>query len=382
MKKIILVFTILAISNLAFAQKAQVQTAYNYLRYDDLDKAKEAIDQAAANESTIGMAKTWYYRGLIYHAIYESKKPEFTVLKPGSLQEAYKSYQKTLELDSKKEYKDDLDKSIAILGSQFLNEGVDKFRDKDYSGAVNMFESSADISKTYFSKTDTLAIYNAALAAEKAKDYVKAKKYYQQIIDLNYQGAKGYNFLSKIYLAEKDTANAIVTLQAGRQKYPADANLMLDQLNIYLISGKDKEALGMIDQAIALDPSNANLYSVKGNINDKAGNQEVAIAAYKKAIELNPQYFDANYNLGALIFNQGVEMVDKANKLPPSKQAEFDKLKTQFDAKFGEAKPYFEKAYQLNPKDIATINSLKQLYLRLGDMPKAEEMKKAMEAIK
>lgn len=383
MKKLILVFAaLLAIINLASAQKAQVQTAYNYLRYDDLDKAKEAIDQAASNESTIGMAKTWYYRGSIYQAIYESKKPEFNVLKPGSLQEAYKSYEKTIELDSKKEYKDDLDKRMAIIGSQFLNEGVDKFRDKDYPGAVIMFESSADISKKYLNKTDTLAIYNAALAAEKAKDYVKAKKYYQQVIDLNYQGAKGYNFLSKIYMAEKDTANALVTLQAGRQKYPADANLMLDQLNIYLVSGRDKEALGMIDQAIALDPNNANLYSVKGNINDKAGNQEVAIASYKKAIELNPQYFDAYYNLGALIFNQGVEMVDRANKLPPSKQAEFDKLKTQFDAKFGEAKPYFEKAYQLNPKDLPTINSLKQLYLRLGDMPKAEEMKKAMEAVK
>src|SRR6185436_18633202 len=104
---------------------------------------------------------------------------------------------------------DDLNKSMAILGSQFLNDGVDKFRDKDYAGAVNMFESSADISKTYFNKTDTLAIYNAALAAEKGKDNVKAKKYYQQVIDLNYQGAKGYNFLSKIYMAEKDTANAL-----------------------------------------------------------------------------------------------------------------------------------------------------------------------------
>ena len=27
---------------------------------------------------------------------------------------------------------------------------------------------------------------------------------------------------------------------------------------------------------------------------------------YKKAIELKPDYFDANYNLGALYFNEGV----------------------------------------------------------------------------
>ncbi len=372
---------LLTVSSVSMAQKSQVQTAYNYLRYDDLDKAKTAIDLAATNESSNTMAKTWYYRGLIYHAIYESKKPEFNALKPGSLPEAYKSYEKTLELDAKKEYKDDLDKSLAIMGSQFLNEGVDKFKEKDYKNAVSNFESSIDISKKYLNKTDTLAIYNAALASEKDKDYVKAKKYYQQCIDMNYGGAKGYNFLSKIYLTEKDTANSLVTLQAGRQKYPADANLLLDQLNIYLMSGRDKDALSIIDQAIALDPKNANLYSVKGNINDKAGNQPIAIESYKKAIELNPQYFDAYYNLGALLFNQGVEMVDKANKLPPSKQAEYDKMKTQFDAKFGEAKPYFEKAYELNPKDWSTLNSLKQLYSRLGQLDKAAEMKKQMDAL-
>lgn len=383
MKNIAIAFAILvSVNNLAIAQKAQVQTAYNYLRYDDLDKAKEAIDEAAKNESSNGMSKTWYYRGSVYQAIYESKKPEFEKLKPGSLDEAYKSYEKTIELDTKKEYKDDLDKRLAIISSEFLNEGVDKYKAADYTGSLTMFESSISISKKYFSKTDTLAVYNAALAAEKSKNYTKAKQYYQQCIDLGYGGAKGYNFLAKIQLNEKDTVSALATLETGRKKYPADNNLLLDELNIYLMSGKDKEAMGMIDQAIALDPKNANLYCVKGNINDKMHNEEVAIAAYKKAIEIKSDYFDANYNLGALIFNQGVELVDKANKLPASKQADYDKLKTQFDAKFGEAKPYFEKAYQLNPKDAATINSLKQLYLRLGDMPKAEEMKKALDAAK
>jgi len=352
------------------------------LRYDDLDKAKQAIDQAATNESSSGMSKTWYYRGSIYHAIYETKKPEFNALKPGSLEEAYRSYEKTLELDKGKEYKDDLDKRMAVLSSQFLNEGVDKYKDNKYTEAMSMFETSVNISKKYLNKTDTLAIYNAALAADKGNNNEKAKEFYRLCTDLNYNGAKTFSLLSKIYMADKDTANALVTLQSGRQKHPADANLLLDELNIYLMSGRDKDAIGMIDQAIALDPTNANLYSVKGNINDKMGNLEVAIASYKKAIELKADYFDANYNLGALIFNQGVELVDKANKLPPSKQAEFDKLKTQFDAKFGEAKPYFEKAYQINPKDVATIQSLKQLYLRLGDMPKAEEMKKALDAVK
>ena len=53
------------------------------------------------------MSKTWYYRGQIYHAIFESTKEQFKALKPGSLDEAYQAYEKTLELDTKGEYKEE-----------------------------------------------------------------------------------------------------------------------------------------------------------------------------------------------------------------------------------------------------------------------------------
>jgi Flp pilus assembly protein TadD len=73
-------------------------------------------------------------------------------------------------------------------------------------------------------------------------------------------------------------------------------------------------------------------------------------------------------------------MANKANSIPASKVAEYDAAKKKFEAKFKEALPFLEKAYQLNPKDSGTLQSLKQLYTRLGDFKKAEEMKKALEA--
>ncbi|MFN9951677.1 MAG: hypothetical protein ACK55I_01145, partial [bacterium] len=100
---------------------AAVQTAYNYLRYDNLDKAKEAIDGAVVNETTIGFAKAWYYRGKIYQAIFESKNEKFAALKPGSLQTARISYEKTLELDSKNEFREDVIGRLEILASLSLN---------------------------------------------------------------------------------------------------------------------------------------------------------------------------------------------------------------------------------------------------------------------
>ena len=106
------------------------------------------------------------------------------------------------------------------------------------------------------------------------------------------------------------------------------------------------------------------------------------LAAWLKAVELKPDYFEANYNLGAMYFNKGAELVNKANNLPVSKQAEYDAAKKKYEAKFREAKPYLEKAYQLNPKDEATMQSLYQLYGRLNETAKAQEMKAALDGLK
>lgn len=378
MKKL-LILPLLLLSVASVAQKAAVQTAYNYLRYDDLDKAKEAIDGAATNESTIGMAKTWYYRGSIYQALFESTKEKFASLKPGSLAEAIKSYEKTLELDTKNEFREDVIKRLEIAGSQMLNSGVDHYKAQNYGEAYKAFNSSYMIGSKYFNRMDTLALYNAALAADKSGDRATAMADFKKLMDANYGGPKLYSMMANMYLDQKDTANALLTINQGRQKYPEDGTLITQGLNIYLTSGRDKEAFDQNEEALKKDPGNPVLYYIKGNLADKLNKREDCIAAYKKAIELKPDYFDALYNLGALFFNEGAEMSNKANSIPASKVAEYDAAKKKFEAKFKEALPYLEKAYQLNPGDMSTKQSLRQLYTRLGDLVKANEMKKAME---
>ncbi|MBL0097677.1 MAG: tetratricopeptide repeat protein [Bacteroidetes bacterium] len=352
MKYLLISITLLLSLNVN-GQKAAVQTAYNYLRYDDLDKAKEAIDGAVQNESTIGMSKAWYYRGSIYHAIYESTKEKFAPLKPGSLTEALKSYEKTIELDTKKEYYDDIIKRMEIVASQSLNTGVDNFRENKYPEALVAFQTSADINKKYFNKFDTLAIYNAGLAADKAKDATTALNYFKILTDANYGGSKLYSLMANMYLDQKDTANALLVINQGRQKFPEDATLITQGLNIYLSSGKDKEAYTQNEEALKADPGNAVLYYIKGNLADKLGKKEEAIAAYKKSIELKADYFDAVYNLGALFFNEGAEMANKANSIPPSKVAEYDAAKRS-------SKRSLKRRYRIWKKHINLIQKISE----------------------
>ena len=370
-----LIFLVLFVSSIGIAsgQKTKVQTAYNYLKYDELDKAREAIDEASRYESSMNMDKTWYYRGMIYQNLYKHSKYGNLVNNP--LQEALISFDKSLELDPKSENLEDIQKRKNILAAQFGEQGADQYKNGKFAEALGSFENILKINPT-----DTSVVFNCAIAADKAKDLEKAKMYYQRLIDNRYNDVKIYNLLAAIYRSEKNDSKAVEVIQKGRQAFPEDNNLLIEELNYFLASGKSAEAMASLDKAIQADPNNPSLFLAQGNLFDKAGQQEKAADAYKKAIAIKPDFFDAYYNLGAMYFNQGAELANKANDIPPKEIAKYDAAKKVFEAKFKEALPFLEKAWELSPKDNSTMVSLKQIYLRLGDTENLNRVSKALEA--
>ncbi|MEI2759030.1 MAG: tetratricopeptide repeat protein [Bacteroidia bacterium] len=371
MKRILtVVFISLALGS--YAQRAQVQSAYSYLKYEQLDKAKESIDIAVNNENTMNYDKAWYYRGLIYQALYKNEK--FANLSNDPLNEALKSYNKALELNPKFEYADDIAEKKKILAQQFADMGYVNYNLKNFASALTAYEGVVSIMPN-----DTSSYFNAALCAERAGNTAKAKQYYNKLDEMQYKDAKMYHSYAQLYLTEGDTTKAIEILSRGLSRFPEEKSILITQTNIYISSGKTAEALGAINKAIEKDPTNANLYFAKGTLVEKTDkNKDAAITAYKKAIELKADYFDAYYNLGALFFNEGAHLANEANNIKDNNQ--YAKAKTVFEAKFKEAKPYLEKAWELNPKDQSTMVSLKQLYATLNDTVNYAKVKAALDA--
>lgn len=66
---------------------------------------------------------------------------------------------------------------------------------------------------------------------------------------------------------------------------------------------------------------------------------------------------------------------------------EFSKAKAKYEQKFKDSEPYLEEALRLNDQKTedkqmmytATLNSLKQLYVRTGEMEKYEKIKAMLE---
>ena len=176
----------------------------------------------------------------------------------------------------------------------------------------------------------------------------------------------------------------------GQQLYPNDLRLFLSETNIYLTFNKTDKALNNLKVALAKDSTNYSVAFALGTIYDNISNDssktvaqrneafENAVAAYKNAIKLFADYFEGNYNLGALFVNKAASINDEANKLPLDATAQYEKLKKEADSYLEQALPYLEKATELQPADLNTLISLKQIYARTN---KTEKMKEVQEKI-
>lgn len=388
MKQLIIkgaIFSSLLICTGAFAQNSKVVSAYNYLKYEELDKAQAAIDEAVTDAETAAKAKPWVYRGQIYYKIATTKDEKYKSLSPDALGECYTSFSKATELDVKGAYKEEISSSVGNLIILYSNAGVTNYSNKAYDKAMPNFERAAEISKKFFGKSDTLNLFNAALSAELSKNWDKSIELNQRLIEFKAGGPQPYRSISEAYKNKGNEAEAVAILQKGRVAFPGDGNLILAELDFYLQKGKDKEAMENLNLAIQKDPTNPVLYGVLANVFDRMANAtpapanyadliQKAEANYKKAIELKADYFDALYNLGAMYYNKAVSQTNEANNLPLKEKAKYDKLNGEAEANFKASLPFLEKALSVNPKDKNTMMSLKQLYMAMNMNDKAKEI--------
>ena len=98
-----------------------------------------------------------------------------------------------------------------------------------------------------------------------------------------------------------------------------------------------------------------------------------AEGAYKAAIEADPEFFDAYFNIGVLYNNRAADMYEQRNSIKSDK--EYMACKEKADAVYLAAKPYFEQAHNMKPDDAATIQQLMKLYAKTNDTAKFQEMK-------
>lgn len=376
--KRILFFLFLFATTGMMAQSSKVVSAYNYMKSGDLNKAAEFIEPATEHAKTSTDAKTWVYRGQIYQSITASEE-DFEVDRKTALQNAIMSFDKAQELDSKGRWEDQITFGMQQVKALAVNSAIGAYNDQDYEDSRDFFLMGAEISASK-GEIDTLAIYNAGLAAEQAEDFDVAIEQYQKAANLGYLGSSMYLYMANLYQKREMPEEYLNAVKEGRTAYPEDADLIVYELNYYLKNGRFEEAENNLKLAIEQEPDNKQLHFSLGVVYDNLGRRDDAKIAYEYAIELDPNYFDAIFNLGAMYFNQGVEMNNAANDITDNKK--YNAARAEAKGVFEKAKPFLEKAHQLEPTDLSAIASLSQLYALTGENDKYTEMKEKEKALR
>jgi tetratricopeptide (TPR) repeat protein len=369
MKLFLSITVALAVSISAFAQMGQVTAAISYLDYNELDNAKTAIDKASVNERSVLSAKTWFYRGQIYSRLFQNENPVVAALSENPLEEAYLAYRKCDSLDDKDKFTGDLEQSVNFVMKNMAIMGISEFQNENYDKAITYFGYVLEQNEK-----DTSTIFNLSLASYKKGDSQSALGYLTKLIELGTGNMDVYRQMEIIHLENKDTVSAINIVSKGREVFPTNTALLRDEINLYILTGKTNLLSTKLEKASELEPTNKLIWFALGTVSEDLKKIDKAEMAYKKAIELDPIYFDANFNLGAMFYNSAAEKVNEANNIPINDTKKYEAAKSNYLAEFNKALPYFEQALKVDPENYNTLRSLREIYDRLGDVDKANEI--------
>jgi len=270
----------------------------------------------------------------------------------------------------------------------------------DYENAVSFYSKNIEYCK---------------VAPEKCTDFVKSYRYL----------ANDYKQMGNAEMQEK-------TMMEAYASFPEDKDILVDLTQLYLDGGNSAKALEFLDKALEKDPNNHLYVFVKGTLFDgfktkvyeqmdllrkevyiaDTARQEGKLAKkdfttlketkmaeiealwpnadlemtkakdmYKQALVIEPEYFNAKFNLGAILYNKGAQIIKMADLIPTSDMKSYDREMEEAKVIFEEALPFLEEAVVIEPENLAVLQTLSTVYAKLGKYDKVKELKTRVEEI-
>lgn len=422
MKKQLILGLALLVASFGFAQKKELNAISKAIKTGSFAEAKNLISQlegsiSSANAAT--QAEFYLYKGQAHGDI--------PVYNEADILAAAEAYKKVIEIESaaggRPKFTNDAQNGIVGLRVKLVTEAnADLEKSKFMEGSKKLYTSYT------ISPQDTSDLFFAAGYALNGGNYDVALEYYESLLSMKYTGIeKEYTAVNKetqevegfsskqqrdmmvlsgeyirpaermtdsrrpdilrnmalMYVIKEDTEKAQQIIDDARKANPNDSDLLRVDADLALKTGNIDKYNSLVGDLISADPNNPDLYLNLGNSASEMGNKEEAIGYYKKALEINPDYYNANINLAITLLEDEGKIIEEMNSLGMSAadNKRYDELREVRHGLYRQALPYFEKAQQLRPNDKELVESLLNLYSQLGEDAKYESMKKKLDAM-
>lgn len=396
MKKLVLVAILFFVS--AFLTMAQQRLVTEVkkeisgmtLTVDNYKNSLKKIKKALENEETKDKAETWWIAGKIQYAIYDKMMANKAVgdkinsTDAGlALIDGYDKLQvalnkdTTIILDKKGNQVFDKKTGKIKVKTKYSREIMNKIVDHlvDYSAVAGDFYLAGDWSNAYkawdiycstakcpwainkrVNESDSVIGYNRffqGLAAYQNKDYENAVMQLANARNLGYRKKALYDTWIDALIKQQDTIYMVSVAHEAHDMLGAkDPRYVRILINHYLKAKSYDEANSLLDEVIKSDSTVAEYYDLKGRLAETQEGIDVALPFYRKAVELNPDFGMALFDLGNALYNKAI-----VNNEHRSKDAIM---------LYDEALPYLEKAHKLMPHDENIKKILSRIYYVTG----------------
>lgn len=382
MKKLLFSLGLVLAMSTSFAQTntEELTTEPTVLAEKYNKSAKENLAKGDVTKASQDLAKlSKYENGKVWQVKNkDSKKDEF-YYSQADLDKATASgnYAKAKEVALQPKYGFLLQSEVSNLANKELDAANKAMDAKQFTEAGTKFLNVFNLVEALGTKEDIYK-YQAAICFYNAADYDKSLTILKELAAKGFTGksanqTKDYNrdmyvlALNGLYNAKKyDTI-----VEEATTKYPKDADINNIATGIYQVSGNSDKMTKRIEEAIKINPNDAqNYYNLGVLYLDDASKAEESKNLFKKAIELNPKHFESYNNLVLAILQPDKEIVETMNNnLGTSKKEKevYNANEAKRKALFTEAAPYLEKMYEIQPENRQVIRNLIQAYKTLGN---------------
>ena len=376
-------------ANVMMAQKKDRTDAFMYNKNGQYEKAMASIEKCVNHEQFLGMkpndqSQAWLYRAAIYQNILQSGDEALIAKAPNALEIIYESLMncmKNSDFMQDQQNKQDIYQRVGSVMTTYYTKGADDYNNGKFSEAAPMFKKAYDIAKSLGSADANEMLNLAATSALRAEDYNTALEYFTEVKNNGTETAEVYRHLAACYNGLGNAEQAMTMINAGLEKDPSDANLILEKVNAYLKEGKGAEAVQDLTKLLELDPENAQLLFVLGTIYGDESNEglydtDKARQYYEQALSIKPDYYDATYNIGVLYTGMANKYIEQANEITgfsKKEQEQYNGLIEQANELLRTGLPYLRQAYDAQPSDDVK-NVLKSIYVKLNMMDEVKEL--------
>ena len=289
---------------------------------------------------------------------------------PDALELSAQAYAKALELDPKKA--EDVNAALSRIADR-LN-----YMASSWYTLGKLYRSSVDFEKSYEVSAMIAgaapyndALYNAGLTAVMAGDYGRGAKLFSRVIEGGYDNAAdAYARLADCYDHLGNPEDQKATLEKGFSLFPENENILLGLINLSMKEGDPDYVLKLLAQAKEMDPANASLWYVEGNMYAKIKDYDKAVESYRKSVEIDPEYIFGYYAEGLMWATRYDELNNEVTELPvTTPYATYKKYDAMMEEALIKAIDPLESAFEKGDKAFkdAIAPMLRMIYYKLAD---------------